>query len=159
MAEVQAATARQPAEDPLLGDQEAANMHGDREEEEEEDNNVGGSFSWLAFLGFLFLTLNSAMAIVRSRGDTMAVAFVSFSYADLVALFVCLRMYERAAAGSAKREWLKIAVWVLTTLLTLAFSYKVAAVMPAPVAVLVWLMAFATVAGGFVAFFVYKEKK
>jgi hypothetical protein len=31
----------------------------------------------------------------------------------------------------------------------------VAAIMPAPVAVVVWLMAFATVAGGFLAFFIY----
>lgn len=157
MAAHEAATARQP-EDPLLGDQEAANMHGDRNEED-NNNNARGSFSsWLPFLGFLFLTLNSAVAVVRSRGETMAVAFITFSYVDLVALFVCLRMYERARAGSSTREWLKIAVWVLTTLLTLGFSYRVAAVMPAPVALLVWLMAFATVTGGFVAFFVLKEK-
>nr|CAB3449341.1 unnamed protein product [Digitaria exilis] len=126
---------------------------------DQEAGNAAGGFSLLTLIGFLFLTFNSIMAILRSQGDAMAVAFVGFSYADLVALFVCLRMYERARAGSATREWLKVAVWILTTLLTFAFSCKVAAVMPAPVAVLVWLMAFATVAGGFVAFFIYKEKK
>ncbi|CAN6237562.1 unnamed protein product [Urochloa humidicola] len=121
---------------------------------------AGSRFSWLpAFLGFFFLTLNSAAAIVRSRGDAAAVAFVGFTYADLVALFLCLRMYERAAAGSSARSWLKVAVWVLTTLLTLAFSGKVAAAMPPAVAVVVWVVAFATVAGGFVAFFVCKEEK
>ncbi|GJM90603.1 hypothetical protein PR202_ga06903 [Eleusine coracana subsp. coracana] len=77
---------------------------------------------------------------------------------DLVLLFACLRLYERAPAQSSTREQLKVAVWILTTLLTFAFSYKVAAVMPPSVAVLVWLMAFATVAGGFFAFFLYKEK-
>ncbi|TKW37251.1 hypothetical protein SEVIR_1G035800v4 [Setaria viridis] len=122
-------------------------------------NNAAGTFSWLTLLGFLFLTFNSLMAVVRSQGDRMAIAFVIFSYADLVALFVCVMVYERAGAGSSKREWLKVAIWILTTLLTLAFSYKVAVVMPPPVAVLVWLMAFATIAGGFVAFFIYKEKK
>ncbi|KAF8691523.1 hypothetical protein HU200_040670 [Digitaria exilis] len=116
---------------------------------DQEAGNAAGGFSLLTLIGFLFLTFNSIMAILRSQGDAMAVAFVGFSYADLVALFVCLRMYERARAGSATREWLKVAVWILTTLLTFAFSCKVAAVMPAPVAVLVWLMAFATVAGGF----------
>jgi hypothetical protein len=122
------------------------------------NNNAAESCSWPTLLGFVFLTFNSVMAIVRSRGDMMAIAFVIFSYADLVALFICLMLYDRAGAGSSRREWLKIAVWLLTTLLTLAFSYKVAAVMPTPVAVLVWLMAFATVAGGFIAFFIYKEK-
>ncbi|KAJ1255918.1 hypothetical protein BS78_K139100 [Paspalum vaginatum] len=113
---------------------------------------------WLTIVGFIVLTFNSAMAIIVSRGDMTAIAFVVFCYADLVALFVCLRMYERAIAGSSRRWRLKVAVWVLTTLLTLAFSYKVAAVMPPPVAVVVWLMAFGTVAGGFIAFFVYEEK-
>lgn len=125
------------------------------------DNGHGHrtSIPWFTLLGFGILTLNSAMAMIRSQGDKAAMAFVGFSYADLVALFVCLRMYEGAPAGSSKRDWLKVAVWILTTLLTLAFSSKVAAVMPPTVAILVWLMAFATIAGGFIAFFIYKEKK
>ncbi|CAL4889152.1 unnamed protein product [Urochloa decumbens] len=121
-------------------------------------NNGGRTFSWLTLLWFGFVTFNSIMAILRSKGDSMAMLFVGFSYADLVALFACLKMYESAPAGSSKRDWLKIAVWILTTLLTLAFSGKVAAVMPPLVAVVVWLMAFGTIAGGFVAFFIYKEK-
>ncbi|CAL5023140.1 unnamed protein product [Urochloa decumbens] len=146
---------------PLLGDKEANDVVANDGSHDAGSVSAGGSrFSWLpTFLGFLFLTLNSATAIVRSQGNRTAIAFVSFSYGVLVALYVCLKMYERASAGSAKRKALKIVVWVLTTLLTFAFSYKVAAVMPVPVAVLVWLMAFATVAGGFVAFFVCNEKK
>ncbi|CAL5023136.1 unnamed protein product [Urochloa decumbens] len=142
----------------LLGDEEANNIPNDGARQADSINAAGGSrFSWLpTFLAFLLLTLNSVTAIVRSQGDMTS--FVCFSYAILVALFVCLKMYERARAGSAKRKWLKIVVWVLTTLLTFTFSSKVAAVMPVPVAVLVWMMAFATVAGGFFAFFVYQEK-
>ncbi|CAL5023134.1 unnamed protein product [Urochloa decumbens] len=144
---------------PLLGDEEASSIPNDGHHKADINADGGSRFSWLPpFVGFFFLTLNSATAIVRSHGDAAAVAFVCFSYADLVALFLCLRMYERAPAGSSARGWLKVAVWILTTLLTLAFSGKVAAVMPPPVAVVVWLMAFATVAGGFVAFFVCKEK-
>jgi hypothetical protein len=109
-------------------------------------------------LGFAFLTFNSVMAIIRSQGDRSAILFVGFSYGDLVLLFACLRLYERAPAGSSSREWLKAAVWILTTLLTFVFSYKVAALMPPPVALLIWIMAFATVAGGFVALFVLKPK-
>lgn len=130
----------------------------DQEANYPQAENGDSSFPWLTILGFLILTFNAVMAIIRSEGEKTAIAFVSFSYAVLVALFVCLRMYERARADSAKRKWLKIAVWTLTTMLTFSFSYKVAAIMPTPVAVVVWLMAFATVTGGFVAFFVYKEK-
>ncbi|CAN6243589.1 unnamed protein product [Urochloa humidicola] len=154
--------ASKPAADhaPQLCDPEA-NVPNDAHQHQSGTNVAGGSFSsWLpAFLGFFFLTLNSVTAIVRSRRDKMAVAFICFSYADLVALFLCLRMHERARAGSAKRTWLKIAVWIETALLTFAFSGKVAAVMPVPVAVVVWLVAFATVTVGFVAFFVCTEKK
>lgn len=114
--------------------------------------DAGVGFSWLTLLGFVFLTFNSAMAIYRSDGDPAAIAFVAFSYIDLVLLFICLRWYERAAAGSPTRGKLKVAVWVLTTLLTLVFSYKVAVIMPIAVKVLVWAMACATVLGGFYAF-------
>ncbi|RLN12723.1 hypothetical protein C2845_PM09G16930 [Panicum miliaceum] len=138
--------------EPLLGAPPAANV---------EDNaaGAGAGFSRLTALGFVFLTFNSGMAIYRSDGDAAAVAFVGFSYLDLVLLFCCLRWFERAAPGSAARGQLKVAVWVLTTLLTAAFSYKVAAIMPFPVQLLVWGMAAATVLGGFYAFFLHSEAK
>ncbi|CAN6230859.1 unnamed protein product [Urochloa humidicola] len=159
-----AAIASKPATDdaPLLVDPETNVPNDAHHHDHQSDTDAaGGSFSSSppVLIAFLFLTMNSATAIVRSRRDKMAVAFIGFTYADLVALFLCLRMYEQARAGSVKRTWLKIAVWVQTALLTFAFSGKVAAVMPAPVAVMVWLVGFATVAGGFVAFFVCKEKK
>lgn len=122
-----------------------------------EEGNYSG-IPWLTVLGFVFLSFNSGMALYRSRGDVAAVSFVVFSYVDLVLLFYCLRRYERAAAGSAQREWLKAAVWILTAALTVVFSYKVAAIMPLAVAVLVWVMAFVTVAGGFYALFLHSEK-
>lgn len=118
----------------------------------------GGGFSWLTALGFAFLTFNSGMAIYRSDGERGAVTFVVASYLDLVLLFACLRLFERAPRDSPRREWLKAAVWGLTTLLTVMFSHKVAAIMPPLVAVVVWAMAFATIGGGFYAFFIHKDK-
>ncbi|KAL6888246.1 hypothetical protein ACP4OV_009272 [Aristida adscensionis] len=115
------------------------------------------SVPWLTLLGFAFLTFNSVMAVYRAQGDRAAIAFVAFSYLDLLALFACLRWYE--TAGDALRRRLKPAVWLLTTALTVVFSWKVAAVMPAGVAVVVWLMAFATVAGGFYAFFFLSDEE
>ena len=124
-----------------------------------ETNRDDGGFSWLTLLGFSFLTFNSGMAIYRSDGDVYAVAFVVFSYLDLVLLFYCLRQFEKADPNSPAREKLKMAVWILTTLLTVVFSHKVAAIMPLPVQVLVWAMAGATVLGGFYAFFLHREGK
>ncbi|KAF8652125.1 hypothetical protein HU200_063075 [Digitaria exilis] len=115
-------------------------------------------FSWLTALVFAFLTFNSGMAIYRSDGDRGSVAFVVVSYLDLVLLFVCLRLFERAPRDSPHREWLKACVWGLTTLLTLMFSHKVAAIMPPLVAMVVWAMAFATIGGGFYAFFIHRDK-
>ncbi|KAK3133986.1 hypothetical protein QOZ80_6AG0543590 [Eleusine coracana subsp. coracana] len=116
-------------------------------------------FSWLTALGFLFLTFNSGMAIYRSDGDRSSVLFVVVSYLDLVALFGCLRYYERLDRHSPRRETVKAAVWALTTLLTVIFSYKVAEIMPLAVKVVVWAMAAATTCGGFYAFFLYEEKQ
>ncbi|CAN6163629.1 unnamed protein product [Urochloa humidicola] len=121
-------------------------------------NDGGSGFSWLTALGFGFLTFNSGMAIHRSNGDRGSVMFVGASYLDLVLLFVCLRLFERTPRDSPRREWLKAAVWALTTLLTVMFSHKVAAIMPPPVALVVWAMAFITIGGGFYAFFIHKDK-
>jgi len=116
-------------------------------------------FSWLTALGFAFLTFNSGMAVHRSNGDAGSILFVAVSYLDLVALFACLRLYERLDRHSPRRETVKAAVWVLTTILTVMFSYKVAEIMPLVVKLLVWAMAAATTCGGFYAFFVHDEKQ
>ncbi|TKW37260.1 hypothetical protein SEVIR_1G036192v4 [Setaria viridis] len=113
--------------------------------------------SLLTLTGFGFLTFNSGMAVYRSNGDLSAISFVGFSYLVLVMLFYCVRCYERTPAESPRREQLKMAVWLLTTMLTAAFSYKVAAIMPFPLQVLVWAMAGATILGGFYAFFLHEE--
>jgi len=109
-------------------------------------------FSWLTALSFAFLTFNSGLAIFHSGADAWSVAFVAASYVDLVLLFVCLRCFE-ATDRSPTRSKLKACVWVLTTLLAIMFSYKVAAVMPLAVAVIVWAMAATAVVGGYYAFF------
>jgi len=114
--------------------------------------------SVLTAAGFVFLTFNSAIAARRSNGDTGAIFFVAFSYLDLVILFYLLRQFERTPPASLRRERIKMAVWLLTTMLTAAFSYKVAEIMPFPVQVLVWVMAGLTVLGGFYALFLHREE-
>ncbi|CAN6165141.1 unnamed protein product [Urochloa humidicola] len=118
-----------------------------------ENRNRGNT--WIAGAGFGFLTLNSGLALYRSWGDPVSFVFISGSYLTLLLLFRCLRDYERAPRGSPASERARRAVWPLTTLLTMAFAWKVAAVMPSTIAAaVVWGLAVATTAGGFFALFV-----
>ncbi|CAN6202567.1 unnamed protein product [Urochloa humidicola] len=111
--------------------------------------------NWVTTAGFGFLTLNSGLAIYRANGDLASILFVAGSYLTLLLLFRCLRDYERAPPGSPERERARRAVWPLTTVLTLGFAWKVAAVMPSAVAAaVVWGLAIATTVGGFFALFV-----
>lgn len=114
--------------------------------------------SWLTTLVFAFLTFNSGMAIYRSNGDAGSIFFVVFSYFDLVALVACLRIYKDLDYHSPHRQTIKAAVWTLTALLTVMFSYKVAEIMPLAVKIVVWAMAAATTCGGFYAFFIHEDK-
>ncbi|CAD6337725.1 unnamed protein product [Miscanthus lutarioriparius] len=107
--------------------------------------------STLTKLGLGALTFNSALAIYNSWGDAGSVAFVLAADAAFVLLFLCLREFERGGRGRDAK--IKAAVWALTTLLTAMFASRVAPLMPPPVAAVVWLLAVATAAGGFWAFF------
>ncbi|CAN6208760.1 unnamed protein product [Urochloa humidicola] len=108
--------------------------------------------AWLVRAGFFTLTISSAVAVYRSAGDAASVAFVIASYVTLLLLFLCLRAYENSPPG--RRGRIRRAVWSLSTLLTMMFAWRVAAVMPYwPAALLVWALAAATTVGGFVALF------
>ncbi|CAL5023138.1 unnamed protein product [Urochloa decumbens] len=121
-----------------------------------DSGSADRSMPCLTLFGFLFLTINSVMAVYRSQGDVPAVMFVAASYADLVLLFACLRFYQRATPDSSTRTRLKIAVWTLTTLLTLAFAYRLSSVMPLPMAALVCAMAAVALVGIYNAFFAHR---
>ncbi|CAN6208708.1 unnamed protein product [Urochloa humidicola] len=110
------------------------------------------------YIGFLFLSGNSILAITRSWGDAAAVIFVIASYLSLVLLFYFLRRFEASPAGSAARDRARIGVWLTTTVLTAMFSWRVAAVMPRPVAAGVWLMGGFTIAGGLYALFLHRPR-
>jgi len=117
------------------------------------------SCSWLSILGLLFLAFNSGMAIHRSRDDPWSVAFVVSTFLDLLLLFFCLQMFEKTPRDSPRRTHLKIAVWCLSTFLTVMFSYRVAALMPIAVAIIVWVMSLSTIGAGFYLFFIYREEE
>ncbi|CAL5044630.1 unnamed protein product [Urochloa decumbens] len=106
----------------------------------------------LTKLGLAALTCNSALALYRSRHDPRSAAFVAGAYGALLLLGYFLRRFERGDEGENRRGT-KATVWLLTTLLTAMFSFRVAAVMPPVVGSVVYLMAAATVGAGFWALF------
>ncbi|RCV04865.1 hypothetical protein SETIT_1G035500v2 [Setaria italica] len=86
-----------------------------------EDHEGAWAPSLLTLVGFKFLTFSSAMAVSSWCRDYGAVAFVTFSYLDLVMLFYCLRLYERTPPPeSPRRELLKMVMWILATMHTIA---------------------------------------
>ncbi|KAJ3694112.1 hypothetical protein LUZ60_009592 [Juncus effusus] len=111
----------------------------------------------LTTIGFTMLTCNSALAIYRSKEDSSSITFIVITYIALLLLFFCLRMYEREERNPDRREKLKACVWLLSTLITVMFAYKVAALMPFWVAMIVWGMASSVVIGGFYVFFIYRD--
>ncbi|CAN6373532.1 unnamed protein product [Urochloa humidicola] len=111
---------------------------------------VGGSLLWFTFLAF-----NSCVTIFRFKGDTAAVGLAASSNVVLVVLFCCFRWFERKEPRSTTRSKLKVIMW----LLTLLFSYKVAATTRLRVQILVWGMAVAVVLGGLYACFLHTKRK
>ncbi|THU61152.1 hypothetical protein C4D60_Mb07t20270 [Musa balbisiana] len=112
---------------------------------------------------FVILYLVISVIIIpvyRSRGDPSMLGFVLFSCSDLLFLFLCLRRFDRLAPGSppAEKARLKMAVWLLSAALVLAFSCRTSSVMPRALAALVWLMAGSVLLGGFYGLFLYKEQ-
>ncbi|CAL5045884.1 unnamed protein product [Urochloa decumbens] len=91
------------------------------------------------FNRFGALAFNSGLAIYKSWGDAVSIAFVLAADAALALLFLCLCEFERARGGAAARNRnIKAAVWALTTPLTAMFASRVAPLMPPVVAAIVW---------------------
>ncbi|KAJ8464822.1 hypothetical protein OPV22_027374 [Ensete ventricosum] len=94
-------------------------------------------FGSLPKLSFLFLTVNSFNVAYRSRGDPSALSFVVFIYVAMMLLFICLRRLEMLAPQDPpehKKRTLA-AIWVLATVLSLVFAWRVAEIAPPLLAV------------------------
>ncbi|PVH48428.1 hypothetical protein PAHAL_4G328100 [Panicum hallii] len=109
----------------------------------------------------LVLTLSSGAAACRAAGDAASIAFVLAGYVGAPA---APRLPPRAHTSARRRARPPTTaeraasdaryIWSLSTLLTVMFAWRVAAVMPNwPAALLVWALAAATTVGGFVALF------
>lgn len=123
-----------------------------------------GQGGWaVPVVSMLGATLVSAQAAYRARREPWDLAFVLFALAALALLFWCLRRYERLALepsssdqDGGERRRLKLCVWALSTALSVAFAWRVAAIMPPVLKAAVWGMTSTVVIGGFYVLFVCK---
>ncbi|KAJ1258015.1 hypothetical protein BS78_10G041200 [Paspalum vaginatum] len=104
------------------------------------------------------LALNLALCVRRVGDDRGAAAFVGVSHLNLLLLFVAIRSFELSPPGSLARGRARLAVWLLTTTLTAAFTWKIGAVLPLSFAILAWVMAAGTVLAGVFLLFVHDDK-
>ncbi|KAG8077723.1 hypothetical protein GUJ93_ZPchr0007g4037 [Zizania palustris] len=121
-------------------------------------SDPGKDGSSTSVFAVIILAGNSVAAIYHSWRDPWSVAFVLAAFLILLSLFLALRLFERLPPGSSRRVHVKAGVWVLTTVLTIMFSYRVAALMPLPLAVIIWTMAGSTIIAGFYMFFVSRDE-
>ncbi|KAG2616786.1 uncharacterized protein LOC120664306 [Panicum virgatum] len=110
----------------------------------------------LLLVGYSF-----AVTAWRSRHEPRDLAFVTGSCALLAALLACLRRAESLtpASPAGERRLLQASVWALSTALSCAFAYRVAAVMPPVLAALVWCMTASVVLTGFFMLVLCKDQQ
>ncbi|CAN6202552.1 unnamed protein product [Urochloa humidicola] len=117
-------------------------------------------FPWGSGAVVVGLVLNLALCVRRAAagGDRAAVAFAVSSHINLLLLLCFLRVFEASPPGSVARRRARLAVWLLTTTLTAAFTWKVGALLPLIPAVAAWAMAAATVLYGSYVLFAHGDK-
>lgn len=116
-------------------------------------------FELLPIIAVVFLTYNTVLAIIRSKDNPWDSAFVTSCYVELILLFFCLKKRERLGDNASVEQIhrLKVVVWILTTLLTVTFSYRVSLIMPLFLKVVIWGMSGSVIAAGFYAFFIFDQ--
>ncbi|XP_062179552.1 uncharacterized protein LOC133884221 [Phragmites australis] len=106
-------------------------------------------------------TYSLAVTAWRARHEPRDLALVVGACAVLAALCLCLRRAERItpASPAGERWWVQLAVWALSTALSLAFAHRVAALMPPALAVVVWCMTSVVVLAGFYMLMLCKDRQ
>ncbi|CAL5044602.1 unnamed protein product [Urochloa decumbens] len=118
-------------------------------------------FPWTSVAVVIGLAFNLVLCVSRAAaagGDRAAVAFAASSHLNLFLLLWFLRRFEASPPGSVARRRARLAVWLLTTSLTAAFTWKVGALLPLVPAVVAWAMATATVLFGSYVLFAHDDK-
>ncbi|GJN29663.1 hypothetical protein PR202_gb17912 [Eleusine coracana subsp. coracana] len=115
---------------------------------------VVAMMAWAYAAALVCLAANLVLCVRRDDR-----AFLAFAHLNLLLLFWCARRFDAAPQGSAAHyRRARLAVWLLTASLTASFTWRMCALLPAPVAAAAWVLAAATVGGGFYLLFVRDAK-
>ncbi|KAG0490590.1 hypothetical protein HPP92_007453 [Vanilla planifolia] len=106
----------------------------------------------------VILCLNAVATIYCAWGDPQNVAFALVSYAVLLALLFCIRIIEkrRDAEEETRGGGIKVAVWVLATMLNVGFTWRAAAMLPNALAAVAWALVAVFSLGSFWALLIYR---
>ncbi|CAD6340317.1 unnamed protein product [Miscanthus lutarioriparius] len=113
---------------------------------------------WTTVVILVVLAGNFVLSVRRVRDNRSALSFIGLSHLNLLALFYATRRFQLSPPGSVARGRARLAVWLLTTTLTAGFTWKIGTMLPLGLAILAWVMAAATVLGGFHLMFVHGRK-
>ncbi|CAD6337720.1 unnamed protein product [Miscanthus lutarioriparius] len=114
---------------------------------------------WTTVVILVVLAGNFVLSVRRVRDNRGALAFIiGLSHLNLLALFYATRRFQLSPPGSVAQGRARLAVWLLTTTLTAGFTWKLGTMLPLGFMILAWVMAAATVLGGFHLMFVHGHK-
>ncbi|XP_066368941.1 uncharacterized protein [Miscanthus floridulus] len=113
---------------------------------------------WTTVVILVVLAGNFVLSVRRVRDNRGALAFIGLSHLNLLALFYATRRFQLSPPGSVAQGRARLAVWLLTTTLTAGFTWKLGTMLPLGFMILAWVMAAATVLGGFHLMFVHGRK-
>ncbi|KAJ4765962.1 hypothetical protein LUZ62_076337 [Rhynchospora pubera] len=117
------------------------------------------TFSFFPTIAFFYLTYNFGLAAYRSRTNPWDLAFIISCYLELILLFLCLKKHENLTSDSPneQRDRLKVVVWILCTLFTFTFAWRISQIMPWYLNVIIWGMSASVILVGFYFFFLFKD--
>ncbi|CAL5045937.1 unnamed protein product [Urochloa decumbens] len=101
------------------------------------------------------LAVNLALCLRRIHDDR---GFLGFSHLNLFLLFGAILCFDLSPPGSPARVCARLAAWLLSTTLTVSFTWKMSEFLPLGSAIAAWAMSVATVLLVFYFIFLAGEK-
>ncbi|KAJ4794848.1 hypothetical protein LUZ62_046094 [Rhynchospora pubera] len=135
-----------------------ANCNEQPESEPVSQQHNNSRFAFFPIIAFLYLSYNFGLAAYRSRSNPWDLAFIISCYVELILLFLCLKKHENLAADAPTecRYRLKVVVWILCTLLTFTFAWRISQIMPWYLNVIIWAMSASVILVEFYFFFLFR---
>ncbi|OVA19101.1 hypothetical protein BVC80_9031g41 [Macleaya cordata] len=150
---------KQPTRLPFSN--KTSNYASDDDDEFYYDDEEDHYDCFISILSFAYLSVNSLVAVFKAynHDDYQMVAFLLFLYFGFMSLFWFSRVFHSLPSNkeSRKKDFFKIAIWVLTASLNLGLAIKFAPLIYPIAGVFICIMALASSVSGFYLFFIYRD--